>query len=69
MDRQTRQRNPRRTLSLTWLLVSVVSVLLALRWPLLLLVIPIWTLPTGFFGWWSYQEGGGGDEDDGGNEG
>ena len=61
------------TLSLTWLAVSVLSVVLALWRPLLLLVIPIWTLPTAFFGWWSYQEGGGAEQEGrdggGGNQG
>ena len=56
------------TLSLTWLAVSVLSVLLMVLWDWrLVLLIPVWSVPTGFFGWWSYQEGGGGG--DGGNEG
>ena len=54
------------TLSVAWLVVSVAAVVLMafVDWRLVLL-IPVWSVPTGFFGWWSYQEGG----DGGGNEG
>ena len=59
------------TIALTWLGVSVASVLLGLWRPLLLLVIPIWALPSVVFWVWAYQEGGGPVEGGGGggNEG